>query len=450
MATARFVPPFPPRGAGPVPVWRGLFGERGRNAIFGWSEQAFRIGHMKRNVLGYTVHIPLEPASIQHVLQTNPANYPKPDVAKRLLAPVLGRGLLMADGSLWRDQRRIVAANFAPAAVDPLVGVFARTAGEASAGWSEGVRDMAEAATTTTMTIIADTLFAGDPRLKTRAALAHIAAALASASEARLTALLGLPTIPYNRTLREGIRGREFLRRTLADVVRDRLPDGGADDFLGNLIRALRAQYEPAEALTLAVDNAATFYLAGHETTANAVTWTIYLLSEQPHWQEQVAGEAQAAIGAGADDPGLPDRLPVLRRVLEESLRLYPPVPRVDRQTLAADRIGDWDIAPGDIVSIWPWLLHRHTSLWEDPDAFDPDRWLPERRAAYHRFQYIPFGAGPRICVGMRFSLAETLTVLAHWLAAWRFAPIVGREVRPGGSVTLRPEGGLPLRLERR
>ena len=450
MATARFVPPHPPRGPGPVSTWRGLFGERARNSIFGWSQQAFRVPHMKRNVLGWTVHIPLTPDAVQHVLQTEAANYAKPDIVKRLLAPGIGRGLLTADGQLWRDQRRIVAASFAPAAIDPLIPIFARIARETAAGWtSGGTHDLAEAATATTMTIIADTLFGGDPRLKTKAALGHIAAALKATAEARLTAMFGLPTIGYNRTIREGQRGREFFRRALADVVRDRLPDGGEQDFLGTLIRALRAQYEPAEALSLAVDNAATFYLAGHETTANALAWTLYLLSEQPYWQEQVAEEARSALAAGAADAGLPDRLPVLRRVLEESLRLYPPVPRMDRQTVAADRIGEWDTDPGDIISIWPWLLHRHQDLWDDPDAFDPDRWLPERRAAYHRFQYIPFGAGPRICVGMRFAIIEALTVLAHWLAEWRAYP-AGREVRPVGTVTLRPEGGLPLRVERR
>jgi cytochrome P450 len=450
MATARFVPPHPPRDTGPVPVWRGLVGERARNSIFGWSERAFRLPHMKRQVLGWTVHIPLRPDVVQHILQAGAANYAKPDIVKRLLAPVIGRGLLTADGQLWRDQRRIVAANFAPAAVDPLIPVFARAAREIAATWAEGqVHDLAEAATTTTMTSIADTLFGADSRLKTKAALAHIAAALKASSEARITAMLGLPVIPYNGTIRAGQRGQKFLRRTLADVVRERLPDGGADDFLGNLIRGLRAQYEPAEALSLAVDNAATFYLAGHETTANAVTWTLYLLSRQPWWQERVAEEARAALAAG-DDDALPDRLPTLRRVLEESLRLYPPVPRMDRQTVIADRLGDYDTVPGDIVSIWPWLLHRHHDLWDDPDAFDPDRWLPERRAAYHRFQYIPFGAGPRICVGMRFAQIEALTVLATWLAEWRLSPGSDREVRPVGTVTLRPEEGLPIRVERR
>jgi cytochrome P450 len=453
MATiAPFVPPYPPRDLGPVPIWRGFFGERARNSVYGWSERAFAETHIKRQVLGYTVHIPLTPDAVQQVLQTNAANYAKPDIVKRLLNPMIGRGLLTSDGQLWRDQRRIVAANFAPAAVDGLIPTFVAAAQEEMAGWTNGaVMDLAEVATRTTMRIITDTLFGGDPRLKTRAALDHIANALKAGGETRLTAILGLPTIPYNHTLRQGMRGQEFLRRTLADVVRGRLPDGGADDFLGRLIRQLRAQYEPAEALNLAVDNAATFYLAGHETTANAVSWTLYLLSRQPALQEEVAGEAQAALAAGEDDAALPDRLPLLRRVIEEALRLYPPVPRMDRQAVAADMLNGYAVEPGDIVSIWPWILHRHKALWDDPDRFDPDRFLPERRGGYHRFQYLPFGGGPRICVGMRFSLVEALVVLAPWLARWRLLAAPGTpDARPVGSVTLRPEGGVPLVLTSR
>ena len=451
MATARFVPPHPPRDVAPGPMWRGFFGERARNSVFGWSQRAFTEPHMKRHILGYTVHFVLNPDAVQRVLQANAANYVKPDIVKRFGAALLGRGLLTSDGALWREQRRIVAANFAPTAVDALVPHFAAAAGATAADWQSGATiDAAEASTDTTMRIIADTLFGGDPRLKTRKAMDHIAAALKAGGESRLPAILGLPALPYNKVMWQGQRGREFLRRTLADVVRDRLPDGGSDDFLGKLIRALRAQFEPAEALSLAVDNAATFYLAGHETTANAITWTLYLLSEQPAWQERIAIEAREALAAGADVAELPERLPTLRRVFEEAMRLYPPVPRFDRQAVEPDRLSTYDVAPGDIISIWPWLLHRHQALWDDPDAFDPDRFLPERRSAQHRFQYFPFGGGPRVCVGMRFAYAEGRTVLAHWLAAWRIAPVSAREVRPTGSVTLRPEGGLPLCLERR
>ncbi len=449
--TPRFVPPHPPRGSGPVPVWRGFFGERARNAVYGWSQVAFRQPYMQRRVAGFNVHIPLQPELVQRVLLDNAANYEKPRIVKGLLAPVIGRGLLTSDSELWRGQRRIVAASFVPPAVDAVIPVFVRAAEAAMARWDQGGPiDLAAHATATTMRIISESLFAGDPRLTSDAATAHIAAALEAFSGRRLQALLGLPQIHWTAKARAGWRGQLYLRETLAEVVRDRLRAGGADDFLGTLIGALGERFDPAEAEALAIDNAATFYLAGHETTANAMAWTLFLLSEQRALQDEAAAEARAALAAGTDDSGLPDRLPLLRRVLEESLRLYPPAPRLDRQAVAADRLGGHDVAPGDIVSIWPWLLHRHEALWDDPDSFDPGRFTPERKAARHRFQYIPFGGGPRLCVGMRFATVEALTVLAHWLGAWSFAPMPGREVRPSGMVTLRPAGGLPLLLARR
>ena len=445
--TQRFVPPHPPRTAGPVAVWRGFVGERARTAVYGWSDQAFERWYIRRQVFGYTVHIPLDPDMIQHVLLDNAANYVKPDIVRKLLAPTIGNGLLSSDGTLWREQRRIVAANFAPAAVDAAIPGFARAAVAATESWQkDGVRDMAAEATATTMRIIADTLFAGNARLTTRAAMAHITAAMEGVTEARLQALLGLPLLPWSRRTWVGRRGQRFLRDTLDKVVDDRLPDGGADDFLGKLIRALKEKFEPEEAVALAVDNAATFYLAGHETTANALTWTLFLLSEQPQLQEQAAAEARQALAFGADDDGLPERLPLVRQILEESMRLYPPVPRFDRQAAAADRIGEIEVAPGDIVSIWPWLIHRHRRLWDDADAFEIDRFAGGGRER-HRFQYLPFGGGPRLCVGARFATTEALTILAHWLSRWRFAPIPGRQVRPSGMVTLRPAGGLPLRV---
>ena len=440
--TARFVPPFPPRGPGPVAAWRGFVGERARNTVYGWSQQAFETRHMKRKILRFDVQIPLDPDAIQRVLLDNAANYVKPDVVKTLTGPTIGRGLLTSDGALWREQRRIVAASFAPAAVDALAAVFASAAAARSDRWRPGVIDMAAEATATTMTIIADALFSGDERLKTNEAMEHIAASLSAASDSRIAVILGLPLIGWTARMRAGLRGTKFLRETLGALVRERI-DRERDDFLGGLVAALRERFPGEEAAELALDNAATFYLAGHETTANAVAWTLFLLSEQPELQDRVAAEARAGH-PGADEP------PLLRRVIDETLRLYPPAPRFDREALAADRLGDHDIARGDIVSIWPWLIHRHRSLWDDPDAFEADRFLPDAKAAHHRFQYIPFGAGPRVCVGARFAIAEALTLLSHWLAAWRFAPLPGRAVRPAGTVTLRPEGGLPLRLERR
>ena len=441
-----FIPPYPPRQAKPVATWRGFFGERARTSVYGWSEFAFQTDHLKRNILGFKVHVVLDPDHVQHVLLDNAANYAKPDIVRSLLDPIIGRGLLTSDGELWREQRRIVAASFSPAAVDAQRAMFVQAACGAMARWSDGeIRDMAAEATRTTMTVIALALFGGDPRLISETSMAHIAAAIEGFSEARMLALLRLPQFPVTPKGRAGKRGQIFLRKTLAAVVDDRWHGRIQGDFLCGMIDALRERFPPAEARAIAVDNAATFYLAGHETTANALSWTLFLLAAQPELQEELAAEAGEAVTAGADD--VADRLPRLRLFLQESMRLYPPVPRFDRQAIGPDKLGEWDVMPGNIVSIWPWILHRHKRLWNDPDSFDIERFAG--KGGRHRFQYLPFGAGPRTCVGAQFATAEALTLLAHWLAQWRFVDI-GRKVEPGGMVTLRPKNGLPLQLQRR
>lgn len=441
-----FIPPYPPRQPQPVATWRGFFGERARTSVYGWSEYAFGTDHLKRNILGFTVHVVLNPIQVQHVLLDNAANYVKPNIVHSLLDPIIGRGLLTSDGELWREQRRIVAASFSPAAVDAQRPKFVEAARAAMAGWSDGERhDMAAEATRTTMTVIALALFGGDPRLISEESMLQIAAAIEGFSEARMLALFRLPQIPVTRKGRAGKRGQVHLRKTLAEVVDDRWHGRIKGDFLTGMIDALRERFPEGEARALAVDNAATFYLAGHETTANALSWTLYLLAAQPELQALLAAEAQGALAAGTNN--VVERVPRLRLFLSESLRLYPPVPRFDRQAIGDDRLGEWEVKPGDIVSIWPWLLHRHRRLWDQPDAFDMERFAG--KSGRHRFQYLPFGAGPRTCVGAQFATTEALTILAHWLSEWRFIDI-GHPVQPGGMVTLRPKGGLPLRLERR
>jgi cytochrome P450 len=261
--------------------------------------------------------------------------------------------------------------------------------------------------------------------------------------------LLDLPLIPLTPRGLRGRTGQRYLRRTLGKVVRERLQADAPDDFTAGMARALIEQFPREQAIDLAVDNAITFYLAGHETTANAISWTLFILSRLPRLQDEVADEARTALGSGVNS-NLPERLPLLRAVVEETLRLYPSAPRMDREAVAADRLQDMDIATGDIVSVWPWLVHRHKKLWVDPDRFDHSRFLGERRKSWHRFQYIPFGGGPRTCVGARFAMVEALTVLACWLSGWRFSPAPGWRVQVSGMVTLRPKHGLPLMQARR
>lgn len=447
-----FVPTHPPRGRGPVATWRGFLGERARTAVYGWSEAMFERPYYQREILKLRVHVLMDPPLVEHVLLTNQANYVKPSLAKVLLGPVIGMGLLTADGSLWREQRKIVAASFSPASVEKVRPVFGAASESAMTCWQDGeIRNIAVDATRATMLIIAETLFSADPRLVSETALRHIAAALDGISGPRLQALLGLPMVPVTPKGRAASRGREYLRRTLSALVDERLDrDHPGDDFLGGVIAALIGKFGPEQGRELAIDNAATFYLAGHETTANALAWTLYLLSEQQQVQDALAAEARAALDGGAfDGQPVTSALPKLHAVLQESLRLYPPAPRFDRQAAAADVLPNGEaVKPGDIVSIWPWLIHRSKRLWEHPDVFDPERFGPERPKP-GRYQYLPFGAGPRICVGAQFATAEALTVLAHWLARWRFVSL-GRPVEVTGMVTMRPRGGLTLKVERR
>ena len=194
--------------------------------------------------------------------------------------------------------------------------------------------------------------------------------------------------------------------------------------------------------------NIVTFINAGHETTANALTWTLYLLSRAPEWRERAEEEASSVF-----DPERPASLEgctVLRAVLDEALRLYPPVALLSREAIRDDRILGQRVPAGTIVLISPFVLHRRRGLWDQPDAFDPSRFLGEARDRIDRFAYIPFGAGPRVCIGMAFAMQEGIVLLAHLLRAFRFDLVEGQVVMPLQRVTLRPRGGLKMHVKRR
>jgi cytochrome P450 len=219
---------------------------------------------------------------------------------------------------------------------------------------------------------------------------------------------------------------------------------------MSRLLDAFAETHPPEEAAELALGNGVLFFVAGHETTANALTWALYLLGGDPEAQERVAAEAAAAVSAGGGPMQVIGRLPYLRMVLEETMRLYPPATRMDRSPLTDDVLCGRTVRAGDMVTIWPWLLHRHEALWNEPDLFDPENFSPAAKARQHRFQYIPFGAGPRICIGSAFAMNEALLILAEWLSRYRFRLDPDHDVLPTAAVTLRPKGGMPMFLEPR
>jgi cytochrome P450 len=197
-------------------------------------------------------------------------------------------------------------------------------------------------------------------------------------------------------------------------------------------------------------DEVITFFLAGHETTANALGFACWLLAQNPEAEARLRAEADRVLdGRRATFADLAN-LPYAKRVFEETLRLYPPAHTISRRAVGEDVIGGVRIPPGALVTISTYVTHRNPTLWSDPERFDPERFSPEAAAGRHRFAYLPFGGGPRICIGMPFAIAEAQVIFATLARAFRFRPLPGHDIEPVGMITLRAKGGIPVTLEAR
>jgi cytochrome P450 len=266
--------------------------------------------------------------------------------------------------------------------------------------------------------------------------------------------LLGLPQfLPRFGRLR-GRATLEFFARAVDDIIgaRKSLLASGAAAPTDILTLLLRAQ-DPDTGKGISEDdvraNIVTFIGAGHETTANGLTWTLYLLSQAPDWRERVEAEIDAHFDP-ANGAAFAESLPVTKAVIEEALRLYPPAAMLSREAIGPDVLVGRRIRAGTVVTVSPFLLHRHRTLWQDPDAFDPERFLGANREAIDRYAYIPFGAGLRVCIGMGFAMLEMMALIGHLLREFRFDLAPGHPVSPVALVTLRPAQGMKMIVRRR
>jgi cytochrome P450 len=238
------------------------------------------------------------------------------------------------------------------------------------------------------------------------------------------------------------------LRAVVADTIRERhtSPDD-RDDLFTRLLGAVdpeTGQRMPEERL---VDNLLTFLLAGHHTIAMTLTWTLYLLSRAPNWEARILDEIRRVVPSGPVTGEHIDRLVTVQQVLNESLRLYPPLPMMTRYTAKDVDLAGEHIKAGTLIGLPIYAIHRHHRLWDDPDRFDPSRFAPERKAGYSRYQFMPFGAGPRICIGAAFALVEATAMLATLVRAARFESLSVHEPVPVSRVVLRPKDGMPLQV---
>ncbi|MFW5881832.1 MAG: cytochrome P450 [Roseicyclus sp.] len=398
-------------------------------------------------------HMLMDPAGIRRVLLEAVEDYPKSVATRAVLEPAVGNSLFLAEGDDWRWQRRTAAPAFSARSVAALTPVMTRAAEaararlEASAGRAA---DMVAEMTAATFDVIADVTFSEGPGVDRARVAAALDAYVDEAARMSLLDVLGVPaSVPRPGRTFAARRLRSMQTDADAAIARRREAPGqrGTADLLDRLIAAQDPETgRKMDARTLR-ETLLSFIVAGHETTALSLAWAFYLCAFDPEVQERARAEARAALGtraAGADDM---EALPFCRAIVEEALRLYPPGAFLSRTAQGHDRLGAAIIRPGDTVMIPVWALHRHRRLWEEPDAFRPDRWLGGTRP--DRWSYLPFGDGPRICIGMRFALQEATVILATILARVRLTPVPGRDPRPVMILTTRPEGGVWLNVDR-
>jgi len=369
-----------------------------------------------------------EPGAVAQVLQRDAAGYGRATMQYRALAQVTGDGLLTTDGAVWHRHRQVVQPAFRPAALAGAAGPATAAARTLLARWGAapgGVLDVDAAIADVTLAMVGATLFGAD-----LAAGAGVVAAVAAALRAVVVTSrspwpAGVPT-PARRRLR---RACQVLDPLCADLVaRRRAGAGPAPD--GDVLALLLAAGEGLRENEIR-DEIVTLVIAGHETVAATLSWALYLLAGAPQLQRALAA-----------DPGR-----LARPVVAEALRLYPPAWIITRTALRDGELAGVAVPAGTLVMISPWLLHRRAASWPDPLQFDPERFTGGAAAARPRGDYLPFGLGPRLCLGRELALLQAETMLTELIRRHRVEPVRPGPVEPEALVTLRPRGGLPLRL---
>ena len=452
VSTERAIRPPAPRPRDEPPGPFELLRTLRRNPIETWTRAHFERPILTGTSLLGESAVVSDPAAIRRVLLDNAGNYEKDALQQRVLAPGLGKGLLISEGEMWRAQRRTLAPLFVPRTIASFWRVMADEADALVGRWrrrraARPLEIQAEMAHVT-LEILGRTLFSGGLGRTPREFMDAITHYFDSVGKLDPFDLFDMPDwLPRMSRIRSR-RALGFFEEAVTGLVERRRDELQRDEAAPprDLLTLLLTARDPQTGDGLSDEevraNVITFIGAGHETTANALTWSLYLLSLSADWQDRLAEEA--ARHAGGDIPDV-EALIATRAVIEEAMRLYPPVASLSRTALGPDDLAGRRIRKGTFVMVAPWVLHRHKRLWDRPDVFDPHRFMPGRRETIDRFAYLPFGAGPRVCIGASFALQEATIILSRIMRDIRVAPQKGYDVVPVQRITLRPRGGLPL-----
>jgi cytochrome P450 len=401
---------------------------------------------------GQSVVLVNNPEWIKHILLDNHHNYTKDTIQYNSLSKITGRGLLTSDGDAWFRNRRLEQPAFARPRLLALDQIVVPAAQKMLAEWATAFQqaeslDIDRQMMRLALEIVGKALFSIDLSQKAHALTGAVMTALdyiMYQARSLIVPPLFLPT-PRNLHFRQAI---QTLDQAVDEIIssRRRLADPG-DDLLGMLLKGRDLQTRLPLSSQQLRNEVITLLIAGHETVASALTWSWYLLANNPDARRRLQAEVEEVLEnrlpASTDLP----RLKYTYQVFAEALRLYPPAWLITRRAVQADQLGPFTLPAGSLVIISPYTIHRHPAFWENPELFNPDRFVEDNESKRQRFAYIPFGGGPRLCIGSNFALIEAQLILAVVIQRYQLDLLPGSIVQPDALVTIRPRGGLPMRI---
>ena len=444
------VPAKVPLGIKPLGIW-GSFRTGQRNVLELIPEVATRVPILS-GTTGKRWHMLMDPDGLKQVLRDKVDDYPKSTVTKLILGPAIGNSMFVAEGAEWLWQRRTAAPVFSHRNIAALAPVMTGAAERAAARFAAAADkcraiDAFDEMVTATFEVISDVTLSGGEGFDRAAVHKAIDDYIGQSAKLSVLDVIGAPAwVPRPGRIFSASTMRQ-MKHTADTAILTRRARGASQ--IPDLLDLLLAGEDPKTGRTMTVDevrdNLLTFIVAGHETTALTLAWSLYLCAHNPEIQSQARAEAQAALGDRAATTADIASLPLIRRIVDEALRLYPPAAFLARTAQKADTLVGRAVKPQDTIILPIYALHRHHLLWQNPDAFEPDRFLSPPT----RFAYLPFGDGPRICIGASFALQEAVIILSTLLARFKYALIPGRAPKPVMILTLRPQGGVWLGVER-
>lgn len=437
-------PPGPPRSQTP-----SLLHKLTANRLGLMNLAAARYGDAARVVIGpKTLYVFNHPDHAKHVLADNASNYHK-GIGLVQAKRAIGDGLLTSDGPLWREQRKVIQPVFQAKRIAAQAGVIAEEAASLVARLRAhsggGPINIMEEMTGLTLGVLGRALLEDD--LGAFPGIGHSFEAVQDQAMFEMVSLSMVPMwVPLPKQLRFR-RARQHLDQVVSTLVENRLSRTGesGDDVMSRLIESTRREADPLVGRQRMRDELVTLLLAGHETTASTLGWSFYLLDEHPHVWQRLHDEAVAVLGDRAPTSEDLHQLRYTTMVVEEVMRMYPPVWILPRLAQRDDEVGGYHVPAGSDVVISPYIMHRHPAFWKDPERFDPERFDPAAVVDRPRYAYIPFGAGPRFCVGNNLGMMEAVFVLASVARELRLVRQPGYRVVAEPMLSLRIRGGLPM-----